>query len=70
MIVTTADKFMASLHDRMPVLLAPQLFEAWLNGAAGTEILHPVAHLQMWPVATRVNKVGNDYDRSLIQQVA
>jgi putative SOS response-associated peptidase YedK len=70
MIVTAADKFMAPLHDRMPVLLARQLFEPWLKGAAGAEILHPVARLQMWPVSTRVNKVGHDDDATLIEHIA
>ena len=45
----------------------------WLSGAAGTELLKPVAEdrLRMWPVSRRVNKTGTgDDDPLLIDEVA
>jgi putative SOS response-associated peptidase YedK len=35
MIITEANEFVGELHDRMPVILEPEQFEAWLTGAAG-----------------------------------
>jgi putative SOS response-associated peptidase YedK len=31
-----ANEWMATLHDRMPVLLTSDQFEPWLTGAAGS----------------------------------
>lgn len=72
-IVTEANKFMSAIHDRMPVFLVPQDFDAWLSGVAGTEILRPADEglLQAWPVSTRVNKTGEgDDDPTLIERLA
>lgn len=73
MIVTNANVLAAKVHDRMPVLLQPQDFDAWLNGTSGTELLKPApdAYLQAWPVARRVNssRAPSD-DPTLIDQVA
>jgi putative SOS response-associated peptidase YedK len=35
MIITNANDFVGEVHDRMPVLLQPADFDAWLSGAAG-----------------------------------
>ena len=50
MIITTANEFVSKIHDRMPVLLQPKDFDAWLTGHAGVERLRPAAnnYLQMW----------------------
>jgi putative SOS response-associated peptidase YedK len=37
MIVTEAKEFAGRIHDRMPVFLAGDSFEAWLDGSAGVE---------------------------------
>jgi putative SOS response-associated peptidase YedK len=73
MIVTEANRFVAKLHDRMPVILEPEQSEAWLTGAAGLDILKPAANevLQCWPVSQRVNSShARDDDVSLIEPVA
>jgi hypothetical protein len=51
MIITEPNKFVAKVHDRMPVLLSSDQFEVWLSGKAGTEVLKfvqeripPLAH--------------------------
>jgi putative SOS response-associated peptidase YedK len=73
MIITDANDFVGELHDRMPVILEPEQFEAWLTGSAGLELLKPAANdvLQCWPVSRRVNSSrAPDDDASLIEPVA
>ena len=51
MIITEPNKFVADVHDRMPVLLADKDYEPWLSGKAGLELLKPAPEglLQRWP---------------------
>ena len=35
MIITEANEFVSKIHDRMPVLLTPFQFDAWLTGTQG-----------------------------------
>jgi putative SOS response-associated peptidase YedK len=73
MIITEPNKVAAKVHDRMPVLLAPNQFEAWLSGKAGAEILRPAPDrmLAMRPVSKRVNSSRtDDSDASLIEPAA
>ncbi len=64
-LTTVANRFMADIHLRMPVILAPEDHEAWLR-PAGTEthqgLLRPCAPeiMQAWPVSTVVNRPAND----------
>ena len=57
---------MASVHDRMPVILDREALELWLDPEADLGHVHslmapaPVAGLRMWPVGTAVNRVGKD----------
>ena len=73
MIITKANDFVAKIHDRMPSLLTPYQFDAWLSGSAGLELLGPWAQrsLQMWPVSRRVNssKAADD-DPTLVDRLA
>ena len=39
MIITEPNRFVAEVHDRMPALLRPEQFDAWLDGSAGKEVL-------------------------------
>ena len=43
MIITEPNKFVAEVHDRMPVLLAEKDYAPWLSGKAGLELLKPAA---------------------------
>jgi putative SOS response-associated peptidase YedK len=61
-IVTEANQFMRRLHDRMPVILAPQDYEFWLDptnqDTAGLKHLlvpAPEELLTEWPVSRLVN---------------
>ena len=67
-IVTDANALTRQIHDRMPVVIAPEQFEPWLNGVSGTELLKPAPEdmLQMWPVSRKVNRIGNDSGPTLI----
>jgi putative SOS response-associated peptidase YedK len=71
-VVTEANAFTRAIHDRMPVILDPADFGAWLGGGAGTGLLRPAAEgrLRMWPVSRRVNRAGSgDDDPSLLDEV-
>ena len=73
MIITRPNKFVAEVHDRMPVLLEEQDYEPWLSGKAGLELLKPAAEnvLQKCPVSKRVNSSrAPDDDPTLIERVA
>jgi putative SOS response-associated peptidase YedK len=72
MIISEPNDFVAEVHDRMPVLLAPEQFEHWLSGNMGVEELKPAPndYLQRWPVSKRVNSSKADKDdASLVERV-
>jgi putative SOS response-associated peptidase YedK len=72
MIITEPNKFVAEVHDRMPVLLTEKQFDPWLSGEAGVESLKPAPNnfLQKWPVSKRVNSSrADDDDPALIERV-
>ena len=73
MIITEANKLVAKIHDRMPVLLTPYQFDGWLTGTAGAEVLEPYAvnSLRVWPVSRRANssRAPSD-DPTLIEAIA
>jgi len=62
-ITTVANEAMAPLHDRMPVIIAPEDYEIWLTGdpAAAKALLRPCPadRLRLWPVTPRINKAGD-----------
>ena len=76
-IVTTApNALLAELHDRMPVILAPETWPAWLGevpaDAAQLKSLlapYPAEDMAIWPVNRRVGNVTNK-DPALIEPAA
>ena len=72
-IVTRANALVAPIHDRMPVILAPADYAAWLDPAAadGRTLLrpYPAESMEAWPVSPRVGNVKND-DAELAEPVA
>lgn len=71
-ITTGPNALMAQLHDRMPVILAPEDWPAWLGEVETTPeqrlaLLRPYPADQMtaWPVSPRVGNVRNN-DADLI----
>ncbi len=73
-ITTSANGAMAPIHDRMPVILAPEDYARWLDPATPAEALRellrpcPDAWLQLAPVSTRVGNVRND-DPDLMEPI-
>ena len=65
-LTTAANGFMRPLHERMPVIVAPDDRARWLDPAAETdelaELLRPADEeaLKAHPVSTLVNAPGND----------
>ncbi|RMF08409.1 MAG: SOS response-associated peptidase, partial [Alphaproteobacteria bacterium] len=66
-LTTEANADVAPVHDRMPVLVAPDDFDAWLDCARFpvsevTGLLHPPpdGSLEVTEISTRVNNPAND----------
>ena len=66
-LTTTANELVGALHDRMPVILAPQDYDLWLDpGIREAERLQSLLHaypseeMAAYPVSTRVNNPAND----------
>ncbi len=70
-ITTDANELVADIHDRMPVILAPDAYERWLGEEPDPhDLMRPFpAHLmRMWPISTRVNKPAND-DPAILEPI-
>lgn len=66
-LTTTPNTLLADIHDRMPVILSPDMYDCWLdpafkNTAYLSELLKPfdAGLMRRYPVSTRVNQVQND----------
>ncbi|MBA3021406.1 SOS response-associated peptidase [Propionicimonas sp.] len=63
-ITTAAADSVGRLHDRMPMVVHPDNWDAWLDPEFVTEptalLSVPAAGLEFFAVSTAVNKVGND----------
>ena len=74
-VTTEPNELCAELHNRMPVILAPDTWPAWLGEEPADEqrlksllAPYPSAGLTCWPVSARVGNVKNN-DPSLIEPV-
>jgi putative SOS response-associated peptidase YedK len=68
-LTTSANALVADVHDRMPVILAPDAYDLWLdpgfsNPAALAELMKPyeAGAMRRFPVSTRLNTATNDDD--------
>jgi putative SOS response-associated peptidase YedK len=64
-VTTAAVDDLALIHDRMPLLLPPSRWDAWLEGPPDASLLAPptsadVAGLELRPVGAAVGDVRND----------
>ena len=66
-IVTDANELMRPIHERMPVILAPEDWDVWLESEAkDAQALqnllkpYPAEDMKAWPVSTKVNSPRND----------
>ena len=67
MLTTTAEDAVGHIHDRMPLLVEPERYAAWLDPAQDDpetlrSLLVPAApgRLEAYPVSTAVNNVRNN----------
>ncbi len=75
-LTTEAVPELAPLHERMPVILPPESWDAWLGEAPADEAAllallkpYPRRGLAVWPVGGRVGRVSED-DAGLLQRDA
>jgi putative SOS response-associated peptidase YedK len=74
LITTGANALMAPIHERMPVLIAPEHVPAWLDpdidGRSLHDLVAPAADdlLDAWPVSSRVNQARDD-DAGLVERL-
>jgi putative SOS response-associated peptidase YedK len=73
-VTTTPNELCGQIHDRMPVILPPDMWSQWLGEEAAEPgelkaMLAPYAgRMTAWPVSARVGNVKNN-DPSLIEPV-
>jgi putative SOS response-associated peptidase YedK len=74
-VTTEPNELCAQLHNRMPVVLAPEAWPAWLGEEPADEaqlksllVPYPSAGMVAWPVSQRVGSVKNN-DPSLIEPI-
>ena len=75
-VTTDANADVAGIHDRMPVVVAPEDRERWLDAVAWppadvADLLRPApdGSFEAFPVSTRVNAAAND-DPGLVEPAA
>jgi putative SOS response-associated peptidase YedK len=75
-LTTAANDLAAPCQDRMPVILSPGQFAAWLapREQRPAELLpllvtYPPGRMEYWPVGSRVNAVKGEDDAGLIERV-
>ena len=70
LITTTPNEVMEPIHDRMPVIIRPEDYAAWLR-TPNIELLapYPAERMAAWPVSPRVSRPEND-DPALIEESA
>jgi len=71
-ITTAANAIMAPIHDRIPVIINPDNWQAWMvepvEKISSLVSAYPDEELRMWPVSRQVNRTGED-DAGLIEPV-
>jgi putative SOS response-associated peptidase YedK len=75
-VTTNANRTLGAIHGRMPVILAPDAFDLWLNCAevdatTAAALIQPAPEdlLELYPVSPAVNRTAND-NPQLVEPVA
>jgi len=75
-VTTTANRTLAAIHERMPVFVAPEAFDLWLDCAnvdvnVAAALIRPAADalLEAYEISSAVNRVAND-SPALITRIA
>jgi putative SOS response-associated peptidase YedK len=76
-VTTNANRALGHIHGRMPVILAPDAFDLWLNCAevdaqTAAALITPAPDdlFEAYPISTEVNRVANDNAKLLEPVVA
>ena len=69
-VTTDANAPMRAVHDRMPVILAPDGWAEWLEGGDPAHLMRPAPDdlLRFWPVSRAVNSPRNNGPELLAEQ--
>jgi putative SOS response-associated peptidase YedK len=65
-VTTTASRSISHIHDRMPVIVAPEAFDFWLDpnvdGEMAASVIAPArdALIEAYQVSSAVNRTAND----------
>jgi putative SOS response-associated peptidase YedK len=65
-ITTQANEIMKPIHDRMPVIVARNAEDIWLDAKIGSDVLlemlkpYPSEEMETWPVSKMVNSPANN----------
>ena len=62
-LTAAANDTVAPVHGRMPVILPPDAWDAWLAGEEVPLGPYPADAMTAWPVSTHVNRPANDDPR-------
>ena len=72
-ITTSANELIGDLHDRMPVILAPDSYDRWLSPVEPDPrdllVPYPAAPMTVWPISLRVNSPVND-DAAILERAS
>lgn len=67
-IVTQANELMKPIHDRMPVILSPDYYDAWMNGKETNTsnlksllVPYPSDRMKAYPISTLINSPRNNH---------
>lgn len=70
-LTTDANRLMSAIHDRMPVIIPPRRYRAWLDPFTAMPAVQnlllplPSEGMEAWPISTLVNLPANDNDAVL-----
>jgi putative SOS response-associated peptidase YedK len=69
-VTTPANALMSGIHDRMPIIVPAENYDAWLGSGDASSLLrpYPVERMRAHPVGLRVNGPAND-DEALLQPI-
>ncbi len=66
-VITDANALLAPVHDRMPLIIAPEQYARWLDphedDVRDLVVPFPAERMTHYPISTRVNNVRHDDDK-------
>jgi putative SOS response-associated peptidase YedK len=76
-VTTRANRMLAAVHDRMPVIVPPEAFDLWLDcakveaaTAAALIVPAPESLLECYEISPAVNRVANDSAELIVPAAA